>query len=623
VGIDAAFKPTSEQKSVIEADEHDRLLVDAGPGTGKTAVACARIAWLVNQKHLEPSQIWLISFTRTAVHELRYRIAAFIGDAGEAAAIRIATIDSHAWAIQSGFTQDAALKGSFDDNIRRVIELVRSHEGVFEYLSSVRHLVVDEAQDVVGPRCELLMEIIAAVPESCGVSVFSDEAQAIYGLAEDGAHQEVDGTLPDMIRENLKFDEMELTEVRRTNDRILKAVFKGGREALRNPRTKGQTKLARVRELVEEANHGTFSNHREDLKNLPAELSNAFLLFRKRGEALEASGYLGCRPHRIRMSGLPHVIHDWLAILLWDWDSSEMERQDFTSRWKERLASRSSPDAAWNSLLRLVGLSQSRISVSRLARRLASGSPPVELCAPDFGPAGPVVGTIHGAKGREASEVRVYLPPVQDNQADDDCAEEARIVFVAATRAKDRLVVGHGATAALARRLERSGRAYTPYPFSNGKRLARACTELGRAGDLDSEGLVGLKLFSSERDAEAAQARCQQLAGAITEAEAHVTGPAADYRYAVRVAGDAGNPICFLSRGLNYDLFDIAKELDKIVHLGRKKPPDYFKHLRIFGARTLALAPDDESRELLHRPWRDSGFILAPMLIGYSMAYFR
>ena len=54
------------QREVIDAPLEDRILVGAGPGTGKTAVACARVSQLIDQGGLEPSRIWLISFSRNA-----------------------------------------------------------------------------------------------------------------------------------------------------------------------------------------------------------------------------------------------------------------------------------------------------------------------------------------------------------------------------------------------------------------------------------------------------------------------------------------------------------------------------------------------------------------------------
>jgi hypothetical protein len=129
------------QREVIDAPPEDRLLVGAGPGTGKTAVACARVSQLIDQGGLEPSRIWLISFTRTAVLEIRERIAAYLEDAAAAYSVKIATLDSHAWTIHSGFDEDAKILGSYEENIERVLDLVRQDEYVAEYLEDSRMYV--------------------------------------------------------------------------------------------------------------------------------------------------------------------------------------------------------------------------------------------------------------------------------------------------------------------------------------------------------------------------------------------------------------------------------------------------------------------------------------------------
>ena len=105
------------QREIIESSHDDRLLVGSGPGTGKTAVACARVSHLVDHYDLQPSRIWLISFTRTAVTEIRDRIAEYLENEASAYAVKIATLDSHAWTIHSGFDEDAKIIGSYEENI--------------------------------------------------------------------------------------------------------------------------------------------------------------------------------------------------------------------------------------------------------------------------------------------------------------------------------------------------------------------------------------------------------------------------------------------------------------------------------------------------------------------------
>src|SRR5262249_10328990 len=81
------------QSTVIKAPSKARLIVEAGPGSGKTAVACGRIAHLIKELDVSPSNVLLISFTRTAVQELRDRIAAHLGDAATASGVRVSTLD--------------------------------------------------------------------------------------------------------------------------------------------------------------------------------------------------------------------------------------------------------------------------------------------------------------------------------------------------------------------------------------------------------------------------------------------------------------------------------------------------------------------------------------------------
>lgn len=618
---------TAEQLRIIEASPNSRLLIDAGPGTGKTATACARIAWLLRYGGLEASEIWLFSFTRTAVYELRSRIASYLDTPDDVAALRIATVDSYAWAIHSGFDSQASLTGTFDDNIQRVIELVQNHEGVFSYLSTVRHLIIDEAQDIVGSRCELLLEIIHALPEEAGVSIFSDEAQAIYGFAEEDGHAAVEGTLPEKLREFMseQFSEHDLSHVHRTTDATLLEMFRDGRKLIRSKRQSGAKRLESIRALVEQTNHGVLGPYWQDIKQFVPDQTDTLLLFRRRGEVLAASGNLGVQPHRLRMSGLPICVHGWIAVLLWDWTKPDLDASDFERLWEERVSSAKDERAkeAWSVLIKAFGRSASRISVTRLVTKLASRSPTYELTLPEFGYAGPIISTVHGSKGREAAEVRLYLPgPSSDDVADEMKGEEARILFVGATRARRSLQVGNAKSISVARCLEPSGRAFTPYPFNKGKKEARAAVEIGRMRDVDAIGLVGRSLYASGIEAREAQTRIMTLKANMVAARAKSTDRSLDWRYRVETEDGEGH-LCYLNPTVRYDLSNVAQFLEQCVHLGKSRPPRQLNNLRSFGVRTLAIAPDDPIREQLHTPWRESGLIAAPMLMGYPMAYFR
>ena len=71
-----------------------------------------------------------------------------------------------------------------------MIDLIRSDDEVQDELEHVAHLVVDEAQDLVGNRAQLVEALIEQLHLGCGITVFADSAQAIYGFSEDDPGQD-------------------------------------------------------------------------------------------------------------------------------------------------------------------------------------------------------------------------------------------------------------------------------------------------------------------------------------------------------------------------------------------------------------------------------------------------
>src|SRR5262245_60845376 len=116
---------TPEQSEIIDAPPSARLLVEAGPGTGKTAVACARVAKLLREDDLNPGSILMVSFTRTAVSEMKNRIRLW-ADSGKVTAVNICTLDQAAFQFGVGCgDQFEKLMGSFDGNIDNAVQHLR------------------------------------------------------------------------------------------------------------------------------------------------------------------------------------------------------------------------------------------------------------------------------------------------------------------------------------------------------------------------------------------------------------------------------------------------------------------------------------------------------------------
>ena len=175
---------SEEQKKIIDLHESDRIMVDAAPGSGKTAVACGRISHLID-KEVEPSKIWLVSFTNSAIDELKNRISLFSDEPESILGLKISTVDSRAWNLRYGFRDEiiGKLFKGYETNIEEALEIIKKNIEIFEEeFDDLEHLIIDEAQDITGIRLDFLKAIIKLLPQNCGVTVFGDKAQAIYGL---------------------------------------------------------------------------------------------------------------------------------------------------------------------------------------------------------------------------------------------------------------------------------------------------------------------------------------------------------------------------------------------------------------------------------------------------------
>ncbi|MBL3966601.1 ATP-dependent helicase [Burkholderia sp. KCJ3K979] len=606
----------ADQLRVIEQDKDARLVVEAGPGTGKTAVACARLAHLIIEEDLEPSNTWMISFTRTAVAEIRARLQSYVGDASFA--IRIATIDSHAWSIHSGHDQNARLTGSYEENIARVIELLKTDEDVADELSQIEHVVIDEAQDLVGPRADLIEALVARLPSDCGVTVFADEAQAIYDFSDDNTGRRnaagsiLDKSLLDRLRATkaLGFTTLVLKGIHRTSSPGLRKIFSELRQdVLDKQKHRNGLHAAtaeRIRALADKRGLKWTEMKVADFT------SDDLLLFRTRAEVLMASQFCDS-PHRLRLSGYGMTLPAWLAICFFDFVEPFLAERHFLDLWVTRIENKIAPQygavEAWQHLLRVAGCRDGSIDMQRLRRRLGQTRPPVELTVPEFGLHGPIVGTIHANKGREASNVLLLLPNGAKFESIDDEIEEARVLFVGATRARISLTVGE-INAFRASTLP-SGRVH--HTARNGK---STMVEIGRDGDITARSLVGRREFNAANASEG-QAFLTKVTDVVTTYKLEAD-PDLNWRYRI-LAGSEGPCVGALSRNLTYDLREIlANKNQKHSH----KPPRYVKHVRGQGCATIVLGPDDTDLEALNEPWASSGFVLTPRIAAFPPFFF-
>lgn len=637
---------TSEQRKAIEAASHSRILVDAGPGTGKTATACARVAWLIEEQAIEPNQILMTSFTNAAIHEIVKRIGSYLTHPERALGIKISTLDSFSWSLRAGFNSgDLELKG-FVENIEQAAELLAVDESAKEYLSGIGHFIVDEAQDITGPRASLVISIIQNLNKDCGISIFSDEAQAIYGFTEDETPEYFSNTLPKEIRANKglssSFTSINLKEIHRTNDEKLKKLFFEGRKLLLDVQDIAIDEIYEdVRELVIESHHkkvGTaFEILVKDGKSKELK-SNDFLLFRRRSDALQGSHYMGTISYRLRLSGFPVLIDPWIARCFWDHTEERISESDFAELFAKRtgIKEMSEIESKWRDLHREVGSDAHRISVRKLSNLLSRPNVPSCFSSPDYGVGGPILGTIHASKGRETDNVWLFVPnephyrKIEESRRFEEILEEARILFVGATRSRETLVISDSKSGGHFRRSGNMNNSKRAYTIKNSK-TKQCAIELGRKGDVKAEGLVGNRHFEDEAKVMLAQKALWNRREFSTPLQANASKEtnytfqvSIDYQYTDPRYTDALSKQKFedklfsLDQSINSDLFLAGKIMGQNL-----KPPNKFRHFYSLGTRTIALSTDDPARELLFEPWSHSGFMLAPILVGYPDIYLR
>ncbi len=423
----AELNLTPEQSAVANVGPDVRQLVVAGPGTGKTHTLVGRLVYLVEECGLAPGQeILVLSFTRNAVKEIRMRVRA---GGGDTAHINARTFDSFATRMLATVEPDGTWRTrGYNGRIWAFTDLLRDpSDELGEYLGDLRHILVDEVQDLVAERAEMVKALLTAA--NYGFTLFGDPAQAIYDYQHRNGHQAeaftdwVQTTFPELVLRRL-------TENHRVKgDGAGVALWAGPILASRQG---GPEIHERVRE--------TFRR----LHPLPAASS-------LRGAAPDASIAVVCRTNgqallvseQLHDSGVDHVLQGeataapaepWLARALCGLNTPVITKgdlQDLLSKYG--VESIVDLGEAWRAL-RILGRSGRTVDLSLVVARLASGWVPDELVQKPT--AGMVVSSIHRAKGQEFERVIVVADPDGHGEEEPEImAEESRILYVAMTRA--------------------------------------------------------------------------------------------------------------------------------------------------------------------------------------------
>ncbi len=445
---------TDEQRAVVEQPWDARVLVTAGAGAGKTHTLVRRLDALCGHddpdEALDAAEILVLTFSRAAARELRERITRH----GERARrVRAQTFDAWAYGVLLQAQPDGewGVVG-FDERIGAAARAVE--EGALESGDAVppAHVVIDEVQDLVGGRRELVETLLDRYQDSCGFTVVGDAAQSVYGFQIKNPAERADetGRFFDWLRGSYPD---ELVELRLT--RNFRAVTPEARIALaQGPRLQqvtdadeAATAYEELRELLlDPANDLGDLTDPFALDGLRTFPGTCAILTRDNRQALVVSDLLHEHgvEHRLRRPLEERPVPYWVAELLRRTEATGLTEDRFRSLLAE-IPLPYEPDATvlWM-VLRKAARSAGRgvLDLERLRRSVADGRFPDEAADPET--ARIVVSTVHRAKGLEFDRVIVLTPPtvaeLRKQYKDDlDLPAEARALYVAMTRAREDL----------------------------------------------------------------------------------------------------------------------------------------------------------------------------------------
>jgi RecQ family ATP-dependent DNA helicase len=168
-----------EQKKVYDADINQNINVMAGPGSGKTHTLTLRVARLVHHIGTNPEEILVLAYNRAVVSELKERLGKLFSELGYSKlAKRINIYTFHGLAKR--FCKDEVRNKPFDEWEDILLTKINKSPGeIMNQLAPLKHILVDEFQDINRVRIDLLKKLQELTDSF--LFIIGDPNQSIYG----------------------------------------------------------------------------------------------------------------------------------------------------------------------------------------------------------------------------------------------------------------------------------------------------------------------------------------------------------------------------------------------------------------------------------------------------------
>jgi superfamily I DNA/RNA helicase len=167
------------QRDVCTAPFTRKLLVNAGPGSGKTHVLMMRCAHLIHAQNIKPSEILVLAFNRAVVFEIRDRIRDLFRELGYGSHVRRLDVSTfHSFALRHQQTSDMYEEDAIGEAVHRFAGAVAGDDALARRIAGgYKAILVDEFQDMN----EDFYAVVQSLVTNCqgGAMVIGDDDQDI------------------------------------------------------------------------------------------------------------------------------------------------------------------------------------------------------------------------------------------------------------------------------------------------------------------------------------------------------------------------------------------------------------------------------------------------------------
>lgn len=334
--------------------------------------------------------------------------------------VTIRTIDSFcSWIIkeiEEEHYKEIFNNTTYDDRIKYVLELLKKNQNLIHSIKKLKHIIIDEVQDIVGIRAEFILEMLKIY--NSGFTLLGDDCQAIYDyqsreMSSKEFYKELERTFCEIKK-------VELKKQKRLSPTLDK-------------------KAVLLRAAIESRDERLISNLiSQILENIPYEdienVKEGIILTRKNGKVYDISRNLKVKHNILDNSNNIHY-PSWIGYIFGDYTENNIEIDKFEKLIKNKLniSEKEVVMKYWRYCKEIEENANDILDIQKLHDNIiVSDNINVENIEKNEKV---VISTIHKAKGKEFESV--YLDKEIEESIKENIIDYAKLLYVAITRAKN------------------------------------------------------------------------------------------------------------------------------------------------------------------------------------------